>query len=120
MLLELGNIDHKRRNMLDNKELTSRPECRAILSKSSLEISQAAPACEILIYVLLRKCLPFRLTNVTTLSRLLCSTGTSESFERSLIGLPMRRTDAQRQPGRACSVWEGVHQYRRIRIRECY
>ena len=34
MLLELGNIDHKRRNMLDNKELTSQPECRTISSRA--------------------------------------------------------------------------------------
>jgi hypothetical protein len=55
MLSELGNIDHNRRNILDNKELTSQPECRTISSKSSFEISQAAPACEILIYVLLQQ-----------------------------------------------------------------
>ena len=104
MLLELGNIDHNRRNMLDNKKLPSQPECRTISNKSSFEISQAAPACEILIYVLLHKCLPFCLTNVTTLSHLLGSTGASESFERSVLSLPMRRTDAQGQSGQACSV----------------
>jgi hypothetical protein len=103
MLLELGNIDHKRRNMLDNKELTSQPECRTISSRA-LQSAQAIPACEILISVLLHKCLPFHLTHVTTLSRLLCSTGASESFERSVLSLPMRRTDAQGQPSQACSV----------------
>src|SRR2546429_7609056 len=103
MLLELRNIDHNRRKMLDNKELTSQPECRTISSKSSFEISQAAPACEILICVA-SQVPSFRLTNVTSLSHLLGSTSASESLERFVLSLLMRRTDAQGQFGQTCSV----------------
>ena len=34
MLLELRNIGHNRREMLDNKELTSQPACRTISSRA--------------------------------------------------------------------------------------
>lgn len=71
----------------------------ADLVNQSVEQSQVSralkeaipPACEVLIYASPRKYLPLRLTSVTSLSHLLDSTGASESFEQSVLSLPMRQ-----------------------------